>query len=158
MEDELDPNTTTIAEGKAWLLDRVDDGENCPLCTQFAKVYRRKPHATMARDLIVAWQKHGTGDFHAPTLHGNIGGGDFAKLVHWGLISGDPSVRDDGSTRNGWWRVTDRGVRFCNGRLEIPKYARIYDGACLSLDDSEHVNIYDCLGSRFNYRELMDGE
>jgi hypothetical protein len=66
-----------------------------------------------------------------------------------------PAVRDDGSTRAGWWQVTGDGQRFVARQIRVAKFARIYDGRCLSLDTSETVSIVDALNDRFNYDELM---
>ena len=145
----------TIAEARSWLRELVDDGAHCPVCTQFAKTYRRKIHATMARDLIHVYRKVGTDWFHVRVIGGHPG--DFAKLVYWRLIEPDEGVREDGSTRTGWWRITHAGVAWLSGRTRLPKYARIYDGRCMNLYGDPQT-IRDALGARFNYDELMRGE
>ena len=38
--------------------------------------------------------------------------GDWAKLKFWGLIEEKPDVRDDGSPRVGYWRMTPLGRQF----------------------------------------------
>lgn len=145
----------TIVQAREWLRVRVDDGVKCPCCTQFAKVYRRRIHTTMARDLITAYRNTGHDWFHLPTLLGGRHQGDFPKLAHWGLIVEMPAVREDGSSRAGWWCVTEDGRRFALGQTRVPKYARIYDGRLLGLDATETVSIRDALGDRFDYDELM---
>lgn len=154
---DLPNDQTTLGEARAWLRARVEDGATCPCCTQLAKVYRRRIHAAMARDLIIAARASDGEWFHVRTVLGHDGG-DFAKLTYWGLIQDDAdAVRDDGSTRTGWWQVTSMGVKFAHNRCTVPKYARIYDGRLLSLK-GEEVTVRDCLGKRFNYEELMRGE
>jgi len=142
----------TLAEARAWLRERVDGGAHCPCCTQFAKVYRRRIHAAMARDLIIAYRRAGVDWFHVRAVLGHDGG-DFAKLAYWGLIREHPGERDDGSDRAGWWKITEAGVGFIHGAT-VPKHARIYDGRCLGLL-GDPVTVQDCLGKRFNYAELM---
>lgn len=146
--------TVTLLEAIDRLRARVDDGDTCPCCGQFAKVYRRKIHAAMARDLIAAWRANGAEWFHVRTTLGHDGG-DFAKLVHWELIAEFDAARDDGG-RAGWWRVTELGERYVRGQVRVPKYARIYDGRALNLT-GEDVGIRDALGTRFRYDDLMAG-
>lgn len=146
----------TLVEAKDWLRARVEDGVECPCCTQFAKVYRRKIHTTMAADLITAYRVTGHHWFHLPTLLDGRHPGDFGKLAHWELVVEMPAVRADGSNRAGWWRVSDHGRRFVLGEIRVPKYAHLYDGRLLKLDRSEWVSIRDALGDRFNYDDLMN--
>lgn len=147
----------TLAQAREELRARVTDGAVCPCCTQYAKVYRRKITSQVARVLIAMHRDAGTGWVHLPTLIERKGA-DEAKARYWGLIeASEDDVREDGSPRVGWWRLTPAGEAFVLDRLRVPKYAHIYDGRCLSLDDTETVSIRDALGTRFDYRDLMAG-
>lgn len=149
---------TELEDAKDWLRMHLDEGARCPCCMQYAKVYRRKIHAAMARDLCRAYRTAGGGRlFHVRTVLGHDGG-DFAKLAYWGLIEELDATRDDGSNRAGMWRITPLGVDYIRNRIRLPKYARVYDGRCLGLDDSEVAGIIDALGTRFDYSALMAGE
>lgn len=152
--DGREVRDVTLSFAKRWLTARLDKGSKCPCCGQYAKVYKRTIHSRMAADLIVALRRAGTEWFHLPTM-GNSYGGDFAKLVHWGLIEESPEVRADGSPRAGWWRITEKGEAYVRGRQKVHKYARIYNGKCLGLTD-ELVSIKQALRNRFDYDELMD--
>jgi len=148
----------TLGQAQLWLRAHVDEGVACPCCTQFAKIYRRRIHSTMARDLITAHRCEGLAPFHVPTLlRRAASAGDFAKLAYWGLIAELPGRRDDGAKHAGWWQITDDGRRFVCNQLRVPKYARIYDGRLIALDSDETVSIVDALGTRFDYGELMRG-
>lgn len=148
--------TMTLEEAQEWLRDRVDDGETCPCCTQFAKVYRRKLTGSIARVLIRMWHENPGDWVFLPALRTR--GQDEAIAKHWGLIEPFPDAkREDGSSRVGWWRLTGLGVSFVRNNVRLPKYARIYNGRLLGLDDAETVSIVDALGSQFNYDELMQG-
>jgi hypothetical protein len=150
------PSNATLDEARAWLRDRVDEGERCPCCTQRAQVYRRKITSASAWALVKLYRERGLDWGHLPTILGRKQA-DEAKMVHWGLIEQAPMTRDDGSNRAGWWRVTPLGEAFVLGDVAVPKYARIYDSRCLGLDDSETVTIEDALGERFRYDDLMAG-
>jgi hypothetical protein len=148
--------TTTLEEARAWLRERIDEGEKCPLCTQFAKVYRRKITSPMARGLIKQYRLAGVDYVHSAELVKSETH-EFSQLSWWNLIEECPdAVREDGG-RAGWWRISERGRQFVLYRIEVPKYAYIYDGRVLRLDTDETVSIVDALGTRFNYRELMAG-
>lgn len=144
-----------LEEAQDELRRRLLEGEavECPCCTQLAKIYRRKIHATMARHLILMYRADSDdGWFHMGTV---LGGpyGDAAKLSYWNLIEEAPERRVDGG-RAGWWRVTDRGRAFVERELVVPEYARIYDGRLLSYE-GDGVRITDALGEKFDYGELM---
>jgi hypothetical protein len=133
---------------------RVDEGASCPCCTQFAKVYRRKLNAGIAVGLIRVWRTAGD---QWCNLRATVAGASnhVASAEWWGLLVESPQRRDDGG-RGKAWRLTPDGVAYVRHELAVPKYARVYDGRCLSLD-GEPQNIGHALGKRFDYRELMDG-
>lgn len=144
----------TLREARDWLRERVDDGATCPCCTQLAKVYRRRIHATLARAIITLYRHGGLGQFvHAPSLPGDTH--EISQAVWWGLIEEDEAVREDRG-RAGWWRVTPLGAAFILQEQQVPKYARVYDGRCLGLV-GEPVWISDALGAKFSYADLMAG-
>lgn len=167
MTDKLGPDAT-LAEAKDWLRRRVDEGATCPCCHQFAKVYRRTMTASMAYALVLIY-RHFTaaGPFatwlHVPTYLSNVAqwsvtvrGGDWAKLVHWGLIEERrDELREDGSSRTGWYRITSDGKLFVQRKLKVKKYVHIYDGQKLPREVPEEIDIADALRKKFNYEELM---
>jgi len=150
-------DSTTLGAARDWLREQVDDGVECPCCTQLAKVYRRKVLAAAAIALIQVYRRVGTEWVHIPSLSSKIAatGGTWALMAHWQLIEEATEKRDDGG-RAGWWRITPYGERFVRNTLSIPKYARVYDGRLLSLV-GEQVTIVDALGTKFDYRDLMEG-
>lgn len=151
----MSPESGALEHARQWLQDRLDDGEHCPCCTQFAKVYKRKINAAMALVLLEMLRAGGEGEYvHLPTIRV---GGDTAKLAYWGLIEEDEATREDGSKRTGWWRVTPLGVRYARNQVTLPKYARVFDSQCLGLV-GDPVGITDALGTKFNYADLMAGQ
>lgn len=148
-------NEGTLLEARAWLRARVDDGEHCPCCGQYAKVYKRTINAAMARALIAMYHVDTTGTWgwmHLPTA---VPGerGDACKTAYWGLIEEESVARPDGG-RSGWWRLTPLGGSYVRGTITMPKYAKVYDGRCLGLT-GPLLSIRDALGTRFDYAELM---
>lgn len=144
----------TLGQAREWLSEQLmDKGATCPCCNQFARVYKRKLNANMARTIVQGYQKAKLDWFHAPTVVGDRG--ELAKLRYWGLVEEEHAVRPDGG-RTGWWRITVAGERFVLGKIWVPAHALVYDSKLLRLDDSGgRINITDALGRKFNYRELM---
>src|SRR5581483_4009600 len=83
----------TIAEAKQILRDEWEQGLKCPCCTQFVKLYKRKIYSTPARGLIELYRLHQKNPqqayFHISDIESmrKSGGGDFAKLMYWGLVA-----------------------------------------------------------------------
>lgn len=149
------PNSTPLGQAKAWLRARLDKGENCPLCTQHAKIYKRTINAGMARSLIGMYQIAGTDWIHLPSQM-SARSREEGKLAYWGLVEEQDLKREDGG-RPGVWRVTPKGVRFLKNQLQVPKYALIYNGRLLDYDRTTMIGVKDAIGSKFNYAELMAG-
>lgn len=146
-------NLFTVESAKTWLKERaVKEGGLCPVCNRFTKIYRRQITSSMARFLIEFWQEHEDFDYHH-VFKNYRKCGDYAKLSYWGLLEarGD---RPDRKKTSGYWRLTRRGYDFIYGRVEVSKFARVYDSHVLGLD-GPRVSIRDCLADRFDYDELM---
>lgn len=165
--DEPPRPSSTLEYTKRWLQERIDEGVACPCCEQFAKIYKRPMTGTMAHALILIYRHfldRNVGEWlHVPTyltamsgLGPMARGGDWAKLVHWGLILEKGDVRDDGSNRAGYYKITDEGRQFVECRIKVFKYVWIYNGVAFARDmDCPLVSIRDVLGTRFDYAELM---
>lgn len=135
-----------------------DEGCTCPLCGQYAKVYKRKINAGMAADLLRLYRLNVHGmynDYHHYTKFCNkSGGGDFAKLVYWGLIESKPHTQDDKKS-SGYWAITQRGIDFAEGKITVIERKHIYNGEMCG-ESGGQVTIRDALGKNFNYSELMN--
>jgi hypothetical protein len=145
-------DAATLGEAREWLRARVKEGERCPCCTQFAKIYRRNINSGMARALITQWRYARYDYAHTAGLarwtH------EAAQLVWWGLLESEGIKREDGG-RTAWHRITPQGGLFVTNDIRVPKYAVVYDGRLMRLE-GKNIGIMDALGKRFNYRELMD--
>lgn len=158
----------TLGSVRVWLRARVDKGTVCPCCGQHAKVYKRTLNSAMAYVLILMARTpledmDGHGYFHVPSYLNSIGlrpgvsaaiRGDWAKLVHWDLIEPAPKEREDGSSRTGYWRLTELGLSFVHRKVRVMSHVKIYDSKCIGLA-GEHIHIHEALGKRFDYQEIM---
>ena len=151
-----DPKKTTVQVAEDWVMNNAAEGVECPCCGQTAKLYRRKLYSSMAYALILINGANVPEDcdgwLHVPNLlngHGTVArGGDFAKLVHWGLLEGSEKA-------SGHYRITTKGRDFVQCRIVVPEAVFIYDGQCIGDDQDKMVTISEVLGKRFDYEELM---
>lgn len=150
------PNEMMLGDARDWLRERVEVGEKCPCCTQYAKVYKRTITAGMARALIAMWRHAGTEWFYLPDITSRWRSRDEAHLQHWGLIQPAEGNRPDGPTR-GWWRVTQEGVDWIHVRTRVWMYVKLYDGRRLGFDTENSITILDAINKKFDYRSLIDG-
>lgn len=150
-------------------LHRLEKGAICPTCGQFARIYRkRRVTGSMAFGLILIYHYSLTLEDsfsfikvddvfnHNPKVRSVTQvTGEFPKLRHWSLIKKNDGLRDDGSSRTNLYRITEPGIRFVLDQVMITKYATIYNDTPLEFWGPQ-VTIRDCLGKKFNYRELME--
>lgn len=154
--------TLTVAEARERLQADLGEGTHCPVCDQFAKVYKRALRGALAVSLIHVY-RYFRAHPDAVWLDGvpeylrALGANttnDVALLRHWGLLEPKHGEREDGSTRLGVFRITEEGRAFVMGALKVQRFALLYNQALLGLD-GELVGIRDVLGDDFNYTELM---
>lgn len=150
---------STLADSQQWLQERLEKGQTCPCCKQFAKIYKRPINGVSAYSLIrLYWECHYTDDYvHIAkiTPPHMAGGGDFAKLVYWDLVEEMP--KGEGVTEkrtSGFWKITEKGRQFVDGEITVPSHVRLYDGKSLGLVGGQ-VGIKEVLGNKFDYAELM---
>lgn len=146
-------DSALLGEARKWLREQASDkGARCPCCTQLAKVYRRALNAGMVRSLILMYRAAGLDWQHVPTT--TVGGSrEEGKLRYWGLVE-EADSRYAGQ-RAGWWRVTEAGEAFVLDRSRLPRWALVYDGRCLWLDDQQTTTVREALGDHFHYGDLM---
>jgi len=135
---------------------RKSKGAECPCCKQHAKEYKRRLNSSIAAGLVVlSKMDHGT--FHhvreiLERLKATTVGRDFALLKYWGLIE-EQYNEDTGKRSSGMWRITEKGVRFANGEIKVPRHIFLYAGRETGRS-FEETTIFEALGDKFNYSEL----
>lgn len=150
----------TLQEAKNDLALNWDKGIECPCCTQYVKLYRRSISGGSAYTLIRLYRETGVlKDFHLEDImraleipHATRS--DFSKLRFWGLIKPLTGKREDGSSRNGHWIVTNEGRDFIQGSAMVRKYAMVFNNKQYGYQGKE-LGIRETLTSKFNYDELM---
>jgi len=146
-----------VTQAKKWLKERLKTGAKCPVCNRFAKMYCRKLNAGMCVRLIDLY-KISTSDWvhlsewisQRPKMTNH----DFAYLVHWGLLEQKKKDEDLDKKSIGYWRITQKGIKFVNRMVHVKSHVFLYDNRFFGFE-GEDVGIDKCLGEKFSYKELM---
>lgn len=153
--DQLTPQST-LAQAREAVQDARAAGVACPCCDQTVKEYRRSINTGMARSLIdiyqVAAQPGHSEWVHVPTEIG-ARSREEGKLAYWGLLEEQITRRDDGPRRRGFWRITDTGKAFVEGRITLPKYTYVYNRSVTGFSAKQRVSISD-INEGFNLHSV----
>lgn len=134
-----------------------DKGYYCPCCNSFLKRYRRRLNANMAVTMVAMFRKKKFGFIRVEEfmrVNGYQRSGDFPYLVHWGMLEKMPGKREDGSSKTGYYKLTDKGRQFVLHQITAQQTLVIYNGKVEGFEGSE-ISIEEALGKKFDYRELM---
>ena len=152
------------------IIDNREEGCQCKICDQNVKLYKRNFNSAMSLVMIkIAEETKALEGFQTPIWIQvenllkaapdipSTARGDFPKAVHWGLLEKQPGERDDGSTRMGFYQITQKGEDFVNGKITIPKWVKLYNKEIIGFAE-DPITIKEALGTKFNYEEMMRGE
>lgn len=148
----------TLIEARKIVEAGREHGVKCPCCDQFAKEYRRKLSSLMARGLI--WcvaeyiQKQDWIHVNSKAPRFMIKGGDFAQLLHWGLIIRKPNDKSEKHS-SGLYMPTTQGIAFARSKITVPAYVYLYNSKVHGFD-KEETDIVTSLGKHFDYEELIE--
>lgn len=158
-------NDRPIQEARDFIKNHADTGVDCPVCTSLVKIYERRLYSTMVVWLIGL--KHTAPSEDGWTHTNDIGEtlftqwgikgiphhyGDFAKLKYWGLI--EPRTDPSGAARDGFYKITSKGIAFLNGNLKVPAKVRLLQGDFYGLCGPE-ITAKEALSNDFDYNEIM---
>ena len=168
-EPPFNAEGASLEDAKKWLRTRFNKGASCPCCNQFTKCYKRALGKSSAFVLLLI-ASYFRGDpveewLHVPSFIAEMTSdnprraaavrGDWAKMVHWGLIEEKPEARADGTPHIGFYKLTSLGRHFVRREVKVPSHIFIYNGELLRRTVSEEVSIDEALGKDFSYAELM---
>lgn len=138
-------------------IDKRDEGYTCSCCGLYVKRYHRSLNCNMALALIVLY-KSGIRDFiHLENLMQKYDYkrcGDASYLVHWRFLEKCKDKREDGSSRNGKYKITSMGLMFVEGKITAKESILIFNNKMEGFT-GEEINIEQALGKKFSYSELM---
>ncbi len=136
----------------------INAGYVCDYCGSFVKRYRRSFNANMAICLILLYRFNINGFIKVEDFlikNGMKRCGDFSYLVHYRLLEKQQGKRTDGSSRNGYYRITSLGLMFVEGKVKVPAKFFILHNTLQGFDGGD-IDIRQALGKKFSFDELMD--
>jgi hypothetical protein len=151
----------TVKEAKHFLRENAEKGCVCPACGQHVQIYARQITSSMVFALAIIYHQKTDEYIHVENILKKYDcppatRGDFPKLRFWNLIEPKPGSRDDGSERNGYYRITEHGKSFLTGKLSVPAKIFIYNNKKTGISE-DLITVKEALKNKFNFNELIDG-
>lgn len=177
----------SFRSARRWLRSMFTSGEHatCPMCAQRVKRYRYTIDGSMAAGLLAFYLTYGEDEGKWSEVRNLITdpindllpgmippGTKFSLLRYWGLVEDiDPGKfrserlelvgeRNDGGHLS-IYRLTRRGVRWIQGKIDIEKYVYVYNEEKLKRPvgekgESDTMNFEDAWKKKFRLEELME--
>lgn len=147
---------TTIEEAKIYLRENWNKGCDCPVCTQFVRLWKQKINSQIAKCLISLYLISKSDNKRWVHILREIKPSNrmYSLARWWGLIEAKEYHGEDDKKSSGYWCLTIKGINFVENKIKIPKYALLFNNHFYKFS-GEDVDISDALGQKFSYRELM---
>lgn len=152
----------TIIEAKNHLRENFEKGCTCPACGQFVKLYKRKFNSGLAVFLINIFKMKsltGRNSFSSEEIRKHSGdllrGTDYGIVRFWNVAEPVDANTSEKKKQNWNWSITERGELFVRGIQSIESHVFIYNNR-LDGSSNEQINIFQALGNKFDYKELMN--
>ena len=154
------------------ILERAKEkAQKCPVCHRVVRVYPRSLNHAMAAAMIHIYRYFERDDakewLHVENYLKSLPisaaiRGDYGKLRFFETLAKEPLLlkgagkREDGSSRNGFWKITNSGKAFVRGEVKVPKAVYLYNDERQAVS-AELIDIHAALAKKFDYNELMTG-
>lgn len=132
-----------------------DNGFYCKHCGAYNKRYKRKFNSNMAIALIALYKNLGGDYVHLESFLASKGlkrCGDASYLRFYNFIDKKKENRDDGSPRNGFYKITGLGCLFVEKKITARETFLILHNR---LEGFEGKEIFIDQVPKFRYDELM---
>ena len=98
---------------------------HCAHCGHPIKVHKHHLNKFLVNSLIKVYKFGGRQPVHLAeaALSANQVA-NFQKLRYWGLVI--PYITEETKRRRGWWVVTEKGQKFLQNKLTVPKIVRTF--------------------------------
>lgn len=156
--DEFDAdNDDTLGQERRRLDAEADNknGTNCRCCQHKVTVYTRAICARWCDLLQKMYREHGMNPVHVERTY-HPAGKDWSCMKHLGykLIEECPND-DETKFGSGFWKITNAGVTFCEGRTAVPAMiftllGKVVDASCDTLRFNDAMR----LRTKHDVREL----
>ncbi len=127
---------TTLRDARTWLLNvfKSGKGAQCPCCSRRVQKYRRPISPLMVKALSYIADNPGVTSRDVVSKNKQGGGGDFAKLIHWGFLE---------SAKGFKWYCTEKGRQFLRSDIPAPKYVYLFNDTAYGRSETENY-VGDC--------------
>jgi len=135
----------------------IDRGYVCPCCNLYVRRYKRALNCNMGLAMLVLYKSGIRYFVHLEDLMRQYGYkrcGDASYLIHWKFLERLKEKREDGSSRNGKYKITSLGILFVEGKITAKEKALIFNNQFQGFEGKE-ITIKEALGNKFNYEILM---
>ncbi len=139
-------------------IKNLSEGFICEKCGSYCKEYTRKFNSNMALCLVLLHRHKVNGFVKVEDFlleHGQKRCGDFSYLVHYGFLEKQKVKREDGSKKNGYYRLTGRAILFLDGKITAAEKFKIYHNTFQGFAGKD-ITLKEALGVKFNYETLMN--
>jgi hypothetical protein len=151
----------TLEEARDYVDRHREFGVVCPCCDQKVRLTPYRMDSSIAASLLWLVQTSPNhrpdGWVHVPTEAPDwvITSRSYSKARFWGLLEKKPKTRFEKKKRtSGMWRPTQKGIDFIMGKIKIPSHVYTFNRVVKNVS-AEDVDIYQALGTEFDYEELM---
>ena len=133
------------------------EGDGCPVCERWGKMYKRPIGGTMVRQLLWLCQQNprddGWIDVQDTAPVWMLRSPQLGTLRYWGFVIA-PHNPGGKTASAGLWKPTDLGLMFAYGRITAPKYKYVYND---TVYDSEGPEVYvsDCLTDKHKHEDIL---
>lgn len=153
------PFDTSLSEARDnfFVKAKTSGGGKCPCCDRFGKVYVRRFNAGMALNLIYLYQNTRDGFVHVPSTAPRyiLKDNQVGKLTFWNMATAQRHEDDPTKRVSGYWRITDYGTMFVEGKITVWSHVVEYNKKILEFREDRKITIAEALGKPFSYQELM---
>lgn len=133
------------------------EGDACPVCDRWGKLYKRPLGGTMVRQLIWLCQQNpredGWIDVQETAPPWMLRTPQLGTLRHWGFVI-TPHKPGGKTASAGLWKPTDLGFMFAYGRVTAPKYKYVYNDTVFNSEGPE-VYLSDCLTDKHKHEDVL---
>lgn len=132
-----------------------EKGFTCPCCSQYVRLYKRSFNSNMGLALTFLYKSNGFVHLEDEMAkNGYKRCGDASYLVWYGFVEKLPLKREDNSKRNGYYKITGRGIMFMEGKITAKEKFLMYNNKCEGFDGKD-ITIQEALGTKFSFQKLM---
>lgn len=133
------------------------EGGDCPCCKRHGKYNGYSITKTDAKALVwIFVNGNKDGWVHMPTQAPRefMRAKSFTNLRYWALIENYPNDNKD-VKGSGFWRVTNKGIKYMRGEMQLPKKAFVFDRTLVGFSEQQ-VFFRECFKDHFNLEEVMN--